>query len=245
MIKGFYVYSIPDGAKGDDFWDYHKCVHARDVLKVTSNFRTKYVLNRVKKTLYGCHNIFGIVEIVWLSEELRLKDEEAVKTARLSNGKTISEDFRSRLQDDFHVLVDEYDVIKAETGKPSAVSGDGRGCKRFTIYSIPDGANGDDFWRYHSEGHARDVWNATRHLHKVQYMMNRVKKTLYGHHDIFCFVETKWDSDEVIAQDGQILKTIRLANGMNIQEDFLSQVKKCLSILVEEYDVIASNQNKA
>ena len=240
MLKRFTVYSIPDEVSGDDFWEYHTKVHGKDVWKATSQFKTKYVLNRVKKTLYGKTDVFCFIESNWPSEEAAQKDQEAITTIRVENGKTIAEDFMSRVKAVYSVLVEEHDVIKSVTGKPSAVSGDGSGVKRFTVYAIPEGINHDDIWEYHKNKHSADVFKATSHLNKTQYLLNRVKKVISGNTDVFCLIETKWASEESVPKDGAILQSTILDNGKNIAEDFLSQVKDCYSVLVEEYDVIKS-----
>lgn len=96
--------------------------------------------------------------------------------------------------------------------------------KRFTVYSIPDGADGDVFWKYHTQVHARDIWKATSR-YKTKYVLNRVKKTFYGNHDVVCFIETNWASEEDIRKDHEAITTIRLENGETISEDFKSRVK--------------------
>lgn len=111
MLKRLTVYSLPEGTDGEAFWRYHVHGHAADCMRASGQWREKYVINRVTKTLYGNPQFFGVIETWWKNKDAMEKDMEALKTTRLPNGKTIEEDFSSQVTGAFSVLVEEF-VVK-------------------------------------------------------------------------------------------------------------------------------------
>jgi hypothetical protein len=81
-------------------------------MKASGQWRKKYVINRASKPLYGASPFFGLVETWWESKEMMEKDMEALQTTRLSNGKTVEEDFLSRVTGAYSVLVEETIVME-------------------------------------------------------------------------------------------------------------------------------------
>ena len=108
--------------------------------------------------------------------------------------------------------------------------------KRMTVYSLPEGTDGEAFWKYHLQGHAVDCMKASGRCRK-KYVINRVTKTLYGKPQIFAVIETWWENKEAMEKDIEALGTTRLPNGKTIEEDFSSQVTGAYSVLVEEFIV--------
>ena len=105
--------------------------------------------------------------------------------------------------------------------------------KRFSVYSLPETTNGDEFWKYHTEVHAKDVMDAVGALRK-RYVVNRVNEVIAGETKVFAFIETCWDSKEKLKKDLEILSTKKLPSGKTIGEDFMSRVAEFYSVSVEE-----------
>jgi hypothetical protein len=108
--------------------------------------------------------------------------------------------------------------------------------KRLTVYSLPDGTDGEEFWKYHTQSHAVDCMKASGQWRK-KYVINRVTKALYGKPQFFGLIETWWQSEEAMEKDMEALRTTRLPNSKTIAEDFSSQVTGAFSVLVEEFVV--------
>ena len=111
MIKRFTVYTVPEGTDGDEFWKYHKGVHAKDVMDAVGHLRIRYAINRVNGILAGETKVFAFIETCWDSKEKMMQEPEILRTKKLSNGKTISEDWHSKIADSYSVTVEEY-VVK-------------------------------------------------------------------------------------------------------------------------------------
>ena len=110
MYKTMSVYSLPEGTNPDEFWKYHTEVHAMDVKKAAGSTLKKYVINRVVNVTRGEPKFFGLIETWWESKEARDEFIESVQTIKAANGKTIMEDFRSRVISGFAVNVEEKEI---------------------------------------------------------------------------------------------------------------------------------------
>lgn len=108
MVKRVAIYSIPEGTDGDKFWKYHTKVHAPDVVRVAGPALKKYIINRVTKIISGKPQFFGLVEMWWESEESMNKAFQTFQTEKLTNGKTIFEDFWSQATSRFATEVEEF-----------------------------------------------------------------------------------------------------------------------------------------
>jgi len=111
MVKRVGIYSLPQGTDGDQFWEYHTKVHAADVMRAGGPALKKYVLSRVTKVISGTPQFFALIETWWESEKAAEKGFESFKTTKLSNGKTIAEDFWSRVTNGFSAQTEEV-IIK-------------------------------------------------------------------------------------------------------------------------------------
>ena len=111
MIKRVSVCWIPGGTDPDEFWKYHKEVHAVDAMQVAGPRLKKYVLSRVTKVISGTPTFFDMTETWWDSEEdMHQAFNVDARTVKLPNGNTVADDFWSRVAGGFTVVVDEYVV---------------------------------------------------------------------------------------------------------------------------------------
>jgi len=111
--------------------------------------------------------------------------------------------------------------------------------KVLSTFSLPKGTDPDEFWKYHTEVHARDfVKVAGPRLKK--YTISRVKGVRVGKPNFFGVTETWFENEEVEKQVmGEVSKTI-LPNGKNIFEDFHSRVvnTSMVAVVVEEKVIV-------
>ena len=115
MIKRVAVCSLREGIDPDEFWRYHKEVHAVDAARVAGPRLKKYVINRVTTVIRGEPAFFDLIESWWETEEdMHQAFDVETNTTKLPNGKTIQEDFWWRTVGGFTALVEEY-VVKDET----------------------------------------------------------------------------------------------------------------------------------
>ncbi|MFC1992597.1 hypothetical protein ACFLV3_02145 [Chloroflexota bacterium] len=120
MIKRFTIYAIPEGRDAEEWWDYHINVHAVDIVNAAGPGLKKYLITRIKEATMRTDNIFGkqryfaYNELWFENEETMNKSYNAVLNTKLPNGKTVSEDFWSRLSEGFTSVVEEH-VIKDTT----------------------------------------------------------------------------------------------------------------------------------
>ena len=69
--------------------------------------------------------------------------------------------------------------------------------KRIGVYRLPQGADGDAFWKYHKEVHAVQAKEAFGPYLK-RYVINRVRRVINGSGSWYGIVETWWESHEDI-----------------------------------------------
>ncbi len=110
MIKRVTVYSLREGTDPDELWKYHTEVHASDYKKVCGSRLKKYVINRVTKVSSGKAEFWGLAETWWESEEEMNAATEEHKNIKLANGKTMFEDFTSRVNLHFIAWVEEKEI---------------------------------------------------------------------------------------------------------------------------------------
>jgi len=111
MIKRVTVYSLPEGTDPDEFWKYHQEVHAPDFVKLAGPDLKRYVIHRVNKVIRGEPKFFGFVETWWENEEAMERSVQNVAAHKTADGKTVQEDFFSRITDGFMTLVDERVIV--------------------------------------------------------------------------------------------------------------------------------------
>ena len=110
MLKIIATYSLPEEASSDEFWRYQAEVHAADFKKAAGPGLKRYVVNRVTKVLSGEPKLWGLVETWWESEEAMNEAFRNVEVLRTSEGKTIADDFWSRVVGGFVAQVDENEI---------------------------------------------------------------------------------------------------------------------------------------
>jgi uncharacterized protein (TIGR02118 family) len=98
--------------------------------------------------------------------------------------------------------------------------------KRITVFSLAEGTNSDEYWKYHTAAHASDVLKALPRPSK--YVINRVTRVVSGEPKFWGFVETWWDSEEAM---NQAMNTPELKQA---NADWLPRVSGCFTALVEE-----------
>ena len=108
MIKRIGLYSLPEGTDPEKFWKYHTEVHAADVMRFAGSALKKYVVSRVTEIVTGDIRYFAVMETWWESEEAMRDAFEAFRTTKLANGKTVSEDFWSQVENSFNAGVEEF-----------------------------------------------------------------------------------------------------------------------------------------
>ena len=103
MIKRVTCYFLPEGTDPDEFWKYHREVHAPDVTKALGPKLKKYVIHRIDRVVVGETNLYGFTETWWDTE----KDAEEAYDAM----RTEFNDFHSRVTGFCQVLVDERQIV--------------------------------------------------------------------------------------------------------------------------------------
>jgi len=97
MVKRIVIYSLPEGTDPNEFWHYHTKIHSEDFKKAVGSKLKGYVMNRITNQVGGELKPFAVIETYWESEEEMKKAYDNAKAATLPNGKTVFEDFMSRI----------------------------------------------------------------------------------------------------------------------------------------------------
>ena len=92
MVKRVVIFSLPDGASGEEFWKYWKEVHAGDMKRVAGPKLKKYVISRVVGKPDGDLKFWGLAELWYDTTE-----EEHKKMVSTPEGKKTFSDFWSRI----------------------------------------------------------------------------------------------------------------------------------------------------
>ncbi len=100
--------------------------------------------------------------------------------------------------------------------------------KMINVYSLPEGTDPDEFWKYHTEEHALDVKNAAGPILK-KYVINRVIEARSGEPAFFGLIETWWESEEARQE---YIKRSYPRKG-----EFSSRVTGSFAALVEEKEI--------
>ncbi len=233
MIKRVVGYSLLPGTDPEEFWQYHTEVHSADFKRAAGTGQHKYVINRVKKVRRGEPNFFGLVQHWFVSEEAMEEALRNSRNTRLPSGKTMSEDFRSRVTGGFIVIMEEKEIALPRTAPAPRR---GRLVKTLALNSLLDKINPDEFWRYHIEVHAPDFRKiAGPGLRK--YVISRVIKVVSGEPKFWETVEQWWDSEEAFHTAMEKCRTTKLANGKTLFDDFDEQVTVNLAAFVEEKEI--------
>jgi len=108
MIKRLVIQSLPEGTDEDEFWKYHTHVHSVDFLEAVGDLVNKYVIKRVIRVIKGKKQFFVLIETWWENEEDMSKAFKILNNTMLSNGKTVTDDFMSRVINGSTFEVEEF-----------------------------------------------------------------------------------------------------------------------------------------
>jgi uncharacterized protein (TIGR02118 family) len=97
--------------------------------------------------------------------------------------------------------------------------------KRMVMFSLPEGTDPDEFWRYWQEGHVPDVLKLPG---LKRYTINRVAKVITGEARFWGFAETWWDSEQAM------YRAFSSPLGKSCNEDFFGRVVGILAAILEE-----------
>jgi hypothetical protein len=102
-------------------------------------------------------------------------------------------------------------------------------------YSLPEGTDLEEFWKYHTQVHAADCKKAYGPRLK-KYTINRVTKVLKGE-PVFAIMEDWFEDEAALAEADKRLKSMIAASGKNMVEDFASRVTRSFRFIVEEKEI--------
>ena len=105
--------------------------------------------------------------------------------------------------------------------------------KRIGIYSIPPETDPEEWWRYHTEVHARDFVKAGGD-DLLKYVINRVTRVIKGEKACFGIVETCYPDEAAMLRVYARCRETILPNGKNVDDDYFSRVVSAMSYEVEE-----------
>ena len=97
--------------------------------------------------------------------------------------------------------------------------------KRVVMFSLPEGTDPDQFWKYWQEVHVADVLKLPG---LRRYVINRVANVVTGEARFWGFAETWWDSEEAMYQ------AFDSPPGKACIKDFFSRVVGLFATIVEE-----------
>lgn len=105
--------------------------------------------------------------------------------------------------------------------------------KRLAVYSLPTGANPDEFWEFHKLHTAQYMQAVGPELRK--YALNRVTNVIKGEQRFFAIVEMCWDSEEAMNKAVEAAAMAKTPDGKSLSEDFAERVVDVSIYLVDEY----------
>jgi uncharacterized protein (TIGR02118 family) len=108
--------------------------------------------------------------------------------------------------------------------------------KSISVYSLPAGTDPDEFWKYHTEVHAKDVVKIAGPALK-KYTINRVVEVRFGQPKFWGVIEMWWESKEAARDYIKRASLIKTPNGKGIPEDFGSRVIEQFGAQVEEKEI--------
>ena len=105
------------------------------------------------------------------------------------------------------------------------------------MYSLPEGADPEETWKYHTQVHAPDIKKLSGDKLK-KYVVNRVDNVIVGGQQIFAIMENWYENKEDIAEIDKRYKITKAASGKTLQEDFNSHTTNRFRAIVEEKEII-------
>ena len=110
--------------------------------------------------------------------------------------------------------------------------------KTIAVYSLPEGADPDKFWKYHREVHAPDVKKGFDKSLK-RYVIHRITKMIAGKPSFYGFVETWYDSEEAFNRAfKRANESVKTPEGKTAHEDFRSHVTDFFWAIVDEEVIV-------
>ncbi len=97
--------------------------------------------------------------------------------------------------------------------------------KRVVSFSLPEGTDPDEFWKYWQEVHVPEV---KRFPGLKRYAINRVSKVIAGESKFWGVAESWWESEEAMYQ------AFNSPAGKSCQQDIMSRVIGVFVSIVEE-----------
>lgn len=97
--------------------------------------------------------------------------------------------------------------------------------KRVVAFSLPDGTDPDELWRYWQEVHVPGVMQLSG---LKKYVINRVSNVVGGEPRFWGIAETWWESEEAMHQ------AFNSPLGKSCQNDFMSRVTGVFVSIMEE-----------
>ena len=101
--------------------------------------------------------------------------------------------------------------------------------KMVSIFSLPEGADPDEFWKYWKEIHVPDVKRLKPGLKK--YTINRIDQQIAGEDKMWGLVETWWESKD------DMRRAFGSDEGKRVAEDFWNRVTGRCSVMMEEKEI--------
>jgi len=108
--------------------------------------------------------------------------------------------------------------------------------KTISVYSLPEGTDPDEFWKYHTEVHARDVRKAAGPELK-KYVINRVVEVIRGEPKFWGLIEMWWESKEERDKYPEKAARVKAATGKTPPEDFRDRVIAGFGAHVQEKEI--------
>jgi hypothetical protein len=108
--------------------------------------------------------------------------------------------------------------------------------KTMGVYSLPDGTDPDEFWKYHTGVHAADVRKAAGPGLK-KFVINRVVQVKRGEPTFWGVIEMWWENEEAMEGYAKRAAAVITATGKTPIEDFRARVTGTFSAVVEEKEI--------
>lgn len=104
------------------------------------------------------------------------------------------------------------------------------------VYSLPEGTDHDEFWKYHTEAHAVD-WRKIAGPELKKYVINRSTIVHRGEPLFYGMVESWWENKQAFDNCIQKALSTITSSGNNILHDFSSRVTNGFVTYVEEKQI--------
>ena len=108
--------------------------------------------------------------------------------------------------------------------------------KTMGFFTLPEGTDPDEFWKYHTEVHARDVRKAAGPGLK-KYVLNRVVEVVRGKPTFWGCIEMWWESKEERDKYPERAAKVKTTTGKSPPQDFAARVISGFGAHVEEKEI--------